>query len=472
MSAKQEPALKALIGHYATHLEAHSQAGLAEVSAMANLGRAHLKHRLAIVAESTGQLARQLVESEGIQGVAHDDEPPQIVFLFTGQGAQYPGMARELYQTQEVFRQVLQRCNELLLTLLEVPLLDVIFPSSSGGKSDADLLNQTAYTQPALFSVEYALSELWRSWGIEPAAVMGHSVGEYVAACVAGVFSLEDGLRLIATRGALMQALPSGGEMVVVRAGESRVAAAISAVSDQVSIAAINAPEQTVISGACEAVRRVTAELEGEGFRCSLLPVSHAFHSPLMEAILPEFLTVAEQVTYSRPKIPLVSNVTGDTDPNTCISAEYWVRHIRQSVRFMDSLEAVYGQGYRMFLEIGPQPVLSGLGGAILSSQDCTWLPSLRRGRSDWHQILGSLGELYVRGQSVNWASVDAAYVERRAPLPTYPFQRKRFWIKETEGSRDLTSPLTRLPGGSAGHPLLGERVVTGIGNERQVVCV
>jgi acyl transferase domain-containing protein/acyl carrier protein/ribosomal protein S18 acetylase RimI-like enzyme len=464
LSAKQAPALSESAGRWARQLAADPDASLADICATANQGRAHLKHRLAVVAESTEDLARQLADAAGVaRGVVPDDEPAPVVFLFTGQGSQYVGMARELYLTQPVFRRTLDRCAEALRPHLEADLLEVLYSEPSAGDGTSRL-DQTAYTQPAIFAVEVALAEVWRSWGVQPAAVMGHSVGEVAAACVAGIFSLEDGLRLIAARGALMQALPPDGEMVVVRAGEARVAAALAPERDRVALAALNGPSQTVISGEREAIQRVVAELEADGLRCSRLPVSHAFHSPLMESMQPAFREVAEQIAYARPRIPLVSNVTGTADPETCASADYWVRHIREPVRYMEGLRALHAQGFRVFLEIGPQPVLTGLGAGVLTSGEEIWLPGPRRGRSDWRQLLGTLGELYVRGQPVDWASVDAGYVGSRISLPGYAFQRQRYWLKEgglvgAAGSAARVGELGGLPGLGA-HPLLGGRVV------------
>jgi acyl transferase domain-containing protein len=336
---------------------------------------------------------------------------------------------------------------------LEQSLLDVLYP-----KPDASSpLNETAYTQPALFALEYALAELWRSWGIEPEAVMGHSVGEYVAACVAGIFDLEDGLKLIAERGRLMQSLPRDGEMAAVFTDEAHVRAVIQPYVHEVSIAAVNGPEHIVIAGTSGAVQTVITRLQGEGIKTTALTVSHAFHSPLMEPILDAFERVAQTVPFATPAIPLVSNVTGELATSECMTPTYWRRHIRQSIRFADSMKTLHQQGYRVFLEIGPQPTLSGMGRHCLPETETEavplWLSSLRRGQSSWQHLLQSLGALYTLGCPVDWAGFDRDYVRRRLPLPTYPFQRQRHWVDPA--AVGVQQPVL-APGV---HPLVGQRL-------------
>jgi candicidin polyketide synthase FscE len=291
------------------------------------------------------------------------------------------------------------------------------------------VLAQTAYTQPALFALEYALYHLWQSWGVQPAVVMGHSVGEYVAACVAGVFSLEDGLKLIATRGRLMQQMPAGGTMVSLMASEERVKAFIGHQAE-VAIAAINGPESTVISGLAAAVQAIAALLESEGVKTKALQVSHGFHSPLMEPIVAEFAQIAQQVNYSLPRLKLVSNVTGQIATQEIATPEYWCQHILSPVNFAAGMQSLYQQDCQVFLECGAKPILLGMGRQCLPENIGVWLPSLRPGQADWQQLLNSLGELYVRGVKIDWQRFDQDYSQRKKViLPTYPFQRQRYWV-------------------------------------------
>ncbi|HBQ99714.1 MAG TPA: short-chain dehydrogenase, partial [Cyanobacteria bacterium UBA11691] len=331
------------------------------------------------------------------------------------------------------------RCDQILQPYLDYPLLEVLYPKEDQ-KSSSSLLDQTAYTQPALFAIEYALFKLWESWGIKPNVVMGHSVGEYVAATVAGVFSLEEGLKLIAMRGRLMQQLPSGGEMVAAMASKSVVQEAIAEYSAQVAIAAINGPESTVISGESAAIATLCRKLKAMGVKTKHLQVSHAFHSPLMEPMLADFAAVAREVTYRQPKIKFVSNTTGQKAGNEVTKAEYWVNHIRQPVQFYQSIKTLHEQGNELFLEIGPKPILLGMGSRCLLESIGVWLPSLRPGVQEWQQMLSSLGQLYVKGITVNWSGFDQDFTHKKVALPTYPFQRQRCWVEINKQKEPQTS--------------------------------
>lgn len=475
LSAKSESALKSLadqMEHYLSTPEAEET--LADICFTANTGRTHLSHRLAIIADSVSQAHDKLaafVASNGEKPVGVTSGPvsgvelPKIAFLFTGQGAQYIEMGRQLYQTQPTFRNTLDKCNELLSPYLELPLLSVLYPELAGStqSKNPDIktkIDQTSYTQPALFAIEYALAELWRSWGIQPTVVMGHSVGEYVAACVAGVFSLEDGLKLIAERGRLMQALPAGGEMVAIMADEERVVEAIQPYADQVTIAAINGPRNVVISGVGTIVQQIVNDLAAEGIKSRQLTVSHAFHSPLMEPMLAEFEQVAATVEYSAPRLKLVSNVTGQVARGSSVAnAEYWRRHVRESVQFAAAMKTLNRQGIDLFLEIGPSPVLLGMGQRCLpeeAGQMKLWLPSLRKGRDDWQQMFQSLAEMYVYGVDVDWNGFERDYraARRRLRLPRTPFDRKRYWVDTTSAL-----PKQRVTADTTVHPLLGQRL-------------
>ncbi|MFW5665084.1 MAG: thioester reductase domain-containing protein, partial [Coleofasciculus sp.] len=439
LSAKNEKALAELAQRYADFLVSHPEASVADVCFTANTGRSQFDYRLAVVADSREQLREKLEafadgkETVGlVSGQVNGTDYPNIAFLFTGQGSQYIGMGRQLYETQPIFRQALNRCDEILRSYLEQPLLSVLYPESETSSP----LNETAYTQPALFALEYALFQLWKSWGIEPTIVMGHSVGEYAAACVAGVLTLEEGLNLIAQRARLMQALPQDGEMVAVFASESKVQAAIQPYAQEVSIAAINAPQSTVISGKREAVEQAIATLKAEGIKAKRLTVSHAFHSPLMEPMLEAFERVAKEVSYSSPQINFISNVTGELATTEITNPEYWCRHVRLPVRFAQGIETLYQQNYDVFVEIGPKPTLLGMSRYCLSgveTRNFASLPSLSPGQEDWQQILQSLAALYVRGVEVDWYAFDQNYSRRRLQLPTYPFQRQRYWVELSE---------------------------------------
>ncbi len=482
LSARDERALRQLAARYAAHLAKNPSLALEDICFTANNGRAQFSERLAIVAETTGQLQRELSPKReaahlAVRGqVSAGSRQPavKVAFLFTGQGAQYGDMGRLLYETEPTFRKALDHCASILEAdaekgaLLELPLLTVLYGEE--GKDPANqafdvpgrqLIDQTAYTQPALFAIEYALVELWRSWGVEPDLVMGHSVGEYVAACVAGVMSLEDGLRLIAARGRLMGALPSGGAMTALFASEGqkghfeRVQAAIAPYEGQVSIAAVNGPANVVISGVEAAVTAVVNTLAADGFESRPLAVSHAFHSPLMDPIVEPFNEIARQCQFYKPRIPMVSNLTGQL-LSAAPEASYWQQHIRQTVHFAAGIQTLADSGATIFLEIGPQPHLTGMGKrclqvsrkgssakkGTLSEQAVAgrqagldapfqplWLPSLRQKKNDRKVMLGSAGKLYTAGVNIDWRGFYGATTRQKIVLPTYPFQRERHWL-------------------------------------------
>ena len=417
LSAKTPDALAQLAGRYAEHLESYPH--LADVCFTAGVGRSHFEYRLAVVGADSAELSSELAES-----IPHGETPrerPKLAFLFTGQGSQYVGMGRDLYDTEPVFREALDRCAELFDEELEEPLLQVLF-------EDEERLGQTLYTQPCLFALEYALCELWRSWGITPDVVLGHSIGELVAACVAGVLSLEHAARLTAARGRLMQELPAGGAMVSVKASEERVAEALAPFANRVSIAAVNGPLSVVLSGESAAVHEVTAGLSAEGIETKPLVVSHAFHSPLMEPMQEAFFAVAEGLEYHPPRIPVVGNREGMVVSEELCAAAYWRDQVRSAVRFSDSLSTLEELGTTVCLELGPHPVLSGLGAAALSESEIGWLASLRRDHDGRRVAMKSLGEFYVRGIEPDWRALSPG--GHKMTLPTYPFQRRRYWVE------------------------------------------
>ncbi|MCB0079395.1 MAG: acyltransferase domain-containing protein, partial [Caldilineaceae bacterium] len=444
VSAKSEEALLELAQRYQVFLN-DTDSSLADICYTAHTGRRHFGHRLAVVAASTQEMKAQLTAycageiSSGIAQnyVSNMHQAAKIAFLFPGQGCQYLQMGRELYETQPIFRAALDRCNQILQPLLDKSLLSIIYPDPETDELRADI-DQTAYTQPALFAVSYALVQLWRSWGIEPDVVMGHSAGEYVAACVAGVFSLEDGLKLIAARGRLMQALPQNGEMVSILASSEEVETLLDA--QKVAIAAINGPRSVVISGESAAVQTVVSELSSRDIKCQTLAVSHAFHSPLMEPMLASFAQVAKEIDYRPPQIAYVSNLSGELAANQVTSPDYWVRHVREAVRFADGIVTLFENQVDIFIEMSPKPILLGMGQLCLPESEATWLPSLRP-HSEWSQLLTSLGELYVHGVNIDWQGFDQAYhqARRKASLPTYAFQRQRYWLEPVLDSAKLS---------------------------------
>ncbi|MCC6356328.1 MAG: SDR family NAD(P)-dependent oxidoreductase [Verrucomicrobiae bacterium] len=459
LSARSPEALSALAGRFADCAEAQPGVSLGDLAHTANTGRAQFGHRAALVTSSAPALRdslRQFVAEPSDSDVHHreadPDRPPKIAFLYTGQGAQYAGMAGALYAGQPTFRAAIDRCAEVLAPLMDRTLQSLLDPA--GGAP----LDQTGYTQPVMFAIEYALTALWREWGVIPSAVMGHSVGEFAAACEAGVFPMEDGLRLIAERARLMQALPAGGLMAVVFATEARVAAAIQPHGDRISIAGLNGPESIGISGDAAAVREVLAQFEGAGVETRTLVTSHAFHSRHMDPILEPLRAAAAGLACTAPSVPIISNLTGaPADATTYADPGYWSRHARSPVRFAEGMRALDAHGCEIFLEIGPAPVLVGMGRHCLPNGDRAWLASLRPGRDDWQTLLDSVAQLWTRGARIDWAGLDRGHPRRCISLPPYPFQRRRYWMRELSGQAPGAAiPMRAMAGG---HPLLGARV-------------
>ncbi|MGB5633023.1 MAG: SDR family NAD(P)-dependent oxidoreductase, partial [Waterburya sp.] len=446
LSAKTEPALQDLVSSYLDYLEENPQVDLADICYTANTGRTHFNYRMAIAVDSKAQLQEKLrnfTTEESNKGVVYGEvknNHNKLAFLFTGQGSQYVNMGYQLYQTQPAFKAAIEECATILDDYLDYSLLEILYTESDSSCTPhpSSHLNKTIYTQPAIFALEYALAQMWLDWGVKPAALIGHSVGEYVAATIAGVFSLADALKLVATRGKLMQNLSQVGDMFAVFADEATVKSIIEPFGEQIAIAAINSRQSIVISGAKTAVQEVVTKFESQGIKSKQLKVSHAFHSPLMKPILAEFSTVAQSINYHPPQVKLISNVTGKIATAEIATADYWVNHVIAPVRFVDGMNSLQQENCNVFLEVGSKPILLGMGRSTLltdSKADHSWLPSLRPRKKDWQQVLQSLCSLYARGVEINWQHVTPGDRQKIA-LPTYPFQRQSYWLaRETKSS-------------------------------------
>jgi acyl transferase domain-containing protein/acyl carrier protein len=394
LSAKSDAALTSLAKRFQHHVKAYPSASLGDICFTANTGRSHFNRRLSIVAESLEQVCQQLADvvagkkfSTEFNQLLLSTSKPKLAFIFTGQGLHYIDMGRQLYDTQLTFKKALDRCDELLRPYLGESLLSILYPQSK----NFSLLNETAYAQPALFALEYAIAELWQSWGIEPTAVMGYGIGEYVAACVANVFSLEDGLKLITKRAKLMQSLPADSN------------------------------------------------------------VSHC-----IEAIPETFQSIAEEIEYFTPQLPLISNLTGKPVTGQEIaSAQYWQHHTQEPLKFSEGIQTLYKQGYQLFVEISPHPTLTYMKQSYLPEGIGFWLPSLTREQGDWQQLLQSLGTLYEQGVDVDWDAFDRDYQRHRLPLPTYPFECQRYWTDVIKDRQPKVESISR----QLSHPLLDQRL-------------
>lgn len=441
LSAKTNSALETAAANLAAHLKQHPDINLADVAYTLQIGRKVFDYRRILVCQNIDDAVQALViksEENGNKKISISDISDShleesgnrpVVFMFSGQGVQYANMARELYQTESTFTRAIDDCCELLIPHLGIDLRTVLYPSEGGEKEAAQQLKQTYITQPVLFIIEYALAQLWMSWGVLPEAAIGHSIGEYVAATLAGVFSLEDALILVVTRGKLMQQLP-GGAMLAVPLSEQEIE-----LSEELSLAVINAPSLCVVSGSIKAVDELQNRLSETGLDCRRLHTSHAFHSAMLEPIIEPFIAEVIKVKLKAPQIPFISNVTGTwitemeaKDPN------YWGKHLRQTVRFADGIAELLKEPKRILLEVGPGRTLSTFARDCLEENTQTIvLSSLRHPKdrlSDIEFLLNALGRIWLAGVSVNWSEFYRHERRDRIPLPTYPFERKRYWIE------------------------------------------
>ncbi|MET9496297.1 type I polyketide synthase [Streptomyces sp. NPDC006552] len=445
LAGHTDAALLAQAGRIGAALAAAGPQDLAPTGRTLAVGRAALPHRAVVVAataaEAVAGLAAPTVQGTPVEG--------RTAFLFTGQGSQRLGMGRELYTAYPAYAQALDAVCHELDRWLPTPLLDVLFGT------DPAPLDRTGATQAALFATEVALFRLLEGWGVRPDFLAGHSIGELAAAHVAGVLSLADAARLVAARGRLMQALPGDGAMLAVQAAEHEVLPLLAGWEDLLDIAAVNGPASVVLSGDAEAVEAIGAELAAQGRKTKRLRVSHAFHSPHMDAMLDEYRQIAKQLTFAAPAIPIVSTLTGQpVGAEELATPEYWVRHVRRPVRFLDAARALEAEGVRTFLELGPDGVLSALGQDFLGAGSLL-VPVLRGGRPEPHTLLTALAHAHVRGVPVDWPALFGAHPGPAADLPTYPFQRQRYWLTEGPRGGDVTSAGLD----AARHPLLGAAV-------------
>lgn len=455
LSARSSAGLSALAQRYA------SMGPLsADALYTANTGRSDFPHRAVLLAGTPEELQTRfesLASADaglpaGLQRGEAPADPRRLAMLFSGQGSQYAGMGKALYESEPVFQAALDRCAGLLAKELPRPLLSVLWGE------DSTQLGQTQLTQPALFSLEYALGTLWRAWGLEPTWVLGHSLGEFAAACLAEVFSLEDAVRLVAARGRLMQQLCAPGAMAAVFVPFARVQQAL-AHHPEVTHAAENEPELQVVAGPPEALSAFVEAMRQEGCRVERLATSHAFHSPMMEPMLAAFTEVAQTVTFHPPRVGFISSLTGEVVGEALCTPSYWVRQIRETVRFERAARTLGSLGANLFLEVGPGTKLLGMTRRCIGEQGGhVWAPSMREKQDEQRQLFTSLGALYVAGATVDWTALEKGSGAALTTLPTYPFQRRRFWF-EANPSGGVPGSLIRAGRAPTGS-LLGERLV------------
>ncbi len=452
LSAKKPEATKILADRYVDLIARNPSIEIADLCYSANVGRTHFDTRIAAVASSSEQLISTLngyrngEESGDLWHGTPSVSDNGVVFLFGGQGSHYHGCGAKLYATQPTFRKIFDECNRILGLPEQLSELfrDV---------DKSQLHKNASFIQPALFAFEYSLAQMWLSWGIKLVAVMGHSLGEYAAACLAGVFSLEDGLRLVAERGRLMDASLEKGSMAVALAPIDRVEEILAQEHGRVVVAAINGHRNIVFSGDNDAMQKTIKRFELAQIAIQPLDTSHAFHSPVIEPMLEKFEDFASRVSYNDATVPFISNLTGDYYKSRCDGA-YWRAHTRQPVKFAQGISRLIQNGYRNFLEIGPVDTLSNIARRGESCDDSLFLSTLRKDGDDWNSILKVIANLYVRGITIDWKGFDQDYQRKHVDLPTYPFNRQRHWLDvEKPSQRYSAVPLTC---DSALHPYVG----------------
>jgi amino acid adenylation domain-containing protein/FkbH-like protein len=447
LSARTEEALAAAATNLANFAANPGDTKAADAAWTLAIGRKPFRCRRAVAAPDFASLAEALRSGAGVRGVAERSNPP-VHFLFPGQGSQHVNMGRAFYESETRFRETIDRCSELLRPHLGLSLIEVLYPADGSDlEAAAEQLKHTVLAQPAIFVIEYALADLWRHWGLEPAAMIGHSVGEFVAACHAGVFSLEGGLRLLAARGRLMGELPGGG-MLSVRLSESDLLARL---PDTLDLAAVNGPSLCVVAGPREELETFRTGLEAGGVVAQALHTSHAFHSRMMDPVIETFAAEFADIELRGPDIPILSTVTGEwltaketTDPL------YWAKHLREPVRFHRSVVTLgSGKPEQLFLEVGPGSTLAGLVRQSLDRKAghlaLSTCRHVKETGCDHANAVESLGKLWAAGVEVDWSSFYSAETRKRVPLPTYPFERKRHWVDPkplTDTQATFTAPV------------------------------
>jgi phthiocerol/phenolphthiocerol synthesis type-I polyketide synthase D len=425
LSANSAASLRALAGSYRAWLQQHD-ADLQAVCYQAAAGRADFSERAVIVGKQFDEALSALSKGQPYEGLyvsAKPSQKPKLAMIFTGQGSQYPGMAQDLYRRWPAFKQAIDQCAGYLGESLDIPLLSLLFDSSE------QQLQQTCYAQPAIFAVDYALYRLWQSWGVEPDAVMGHSLGEYVAACVAGVFSLEQAVQLVAARARIMQQAPGQGAMLAVTAEQKQLTGLLADNLSGLDIAAVNSARHCVLSGSAALIEQAKQLLERHGVNHTQLQVSHAFHSRLMDPVLPALRQALAEVSFNKPYIALISNLTGQAACEQMSTPEYWLQHCRQSVLFADGVKSLQQMGCTAFLECGAKPVLAPMLSANAVDAEQIYA-SIRPNQDD--SILHCAAQLYVAGFNLEWPEILAKPVQGSRPvLPVYPFSGKRYWLPE-----------------------------------------
>ncbi len=431
LSAKTDSGLTTTARNLAQHLKQHPDLNIADVAHTLQLGRKAFDHRLAFVCSDLDEAAAalELQDETRVNTSVQETNDQPVMFMFPGQGAQHAGMGAELYKVEPEFRKHIDLCADLLRPQLGLDLRTLLYPSEENMSEAAEQLKQTIFTQPALFVVEYALAQLWMSWGVRPRAMIGHSIGEYVAACIAGILTLEDALKLVAARGRLMQSVP-GGAMTSVSLAEAELAPLL---DNRVAIAAVNGPSFCVISGTTEVIEEQEELLSKRGYLCRRLHTSHAFHSGMMDSIIEPFVELVKTVKLNPPKLPFISNLTGTwITAEQATDAQYWSRHLRETVRFDAGIRELLKIQNSILLEVGPGRTLTTLTKSHLHNTGARGLHSLpgpQGQTSELHTMLDAAGALWLAGRQLDWAGFSTGRRQQRIPLPTYPFERKRYWI-------------------------------------------